>query len=121
MARAAKAKAEPRMLEQVRTDIVAAEASAQKLRRLLDASLSAIRARRFQPWIEEVNARGILVKKRNPEFKNVREYSSTLKAVREHLAALRAEENALMQACADESSPWAAFKPKPVVGQESEE
>ena len=99
----------PRSLATVRAEMTAAEITSAKLRKLLNVALRSIRARRFQPWIEEINARGILVKKRNPLLKDVREYSATLKSIREHLVALRAEENKLQQHCAD-GSEWDEFR-----------
>lgn len=115
-------KAQPRTLEQIRIDIDACNATCAKLRRFLDKTMSVIRAQRFQPYTMVANAAGVMVRKRHPALKDLREYTATLRAAREHLAALRAEETALLKVAADvESNPWSEFTPnKPQGNMEAE-
>jgi hypothetical protein len=54
--------------------------------------MSEIRSSRFTPYVVDDEGK----RKRNPAFKDLREYESTLRAASRHLAALRAEENALI-------------------------
>jgi hypothetical protein len=71
--------------------------------------MSVIRSSRFQPYVIEENAKGIPVRKRNPAFKELREYEATLRSASRHMAALRAEEAALLET-APEENPWSEFR-----------
>jgi hypothetical protein len=66
----------------------AAEATIERMRRFLDQTMSQIRSSRFTPYITDDEGK----RKRNPAFKDLREYESTLRAASRHLAALRAED-----------------------------
>lgn len=114
MPRKSKANVPERTLEAVRAEMQATAATCDRLKRLLESSMSAIRSSRFRPYIEEINSKGVPVKKRNPALKELREYRATLRAAREHLADLRAEEAEIMEHAAPVSrSRFADFAPRP--------
>jgi len=93
-----------RTLEAVRTDIAEAAETQAKIRLLLGRVLRTIKAARFKAEHPETG-------KRNPAFKAVRDYESTLRSVDRHLARLRAEEAAILQqaAPANDANPWSEF------------
>lgn len=82
------AKTMPRTREQILDEIQGTEATIERLRRLLDKTMSEIRSNHFTSYITDDEGK----RKRNPAFKDLREVESTLRAASRHLAALRAEE-----------------------------
>jgi hypothetical protein len=115
MPRKSASRTEKRSLEVVRAEMESTQATCDKLRRLLESSMSVIRSSRFQPYVIETNGNGNPVKKRHPALKEVREYRATLKAAREHLADLRAEEADILEHSAPPSrSRFAEFAVKPL-------
>jgi hypothetical protein len=114
MSRKASVKTEPRERAQILAEMQAAEATIDRMRRFLDTTMSEIRSSRFTPYIVDDEGK----RKRNPAFKDLREYESTLRAASRHLAALRAEEAALIGNTTGPASEWDEFVPVQKVNAE---
>jgi hypothetical protein len=105
MSRKASTKTAPRLRETILAEMQEAEATIERVRRFLATTMSEIRSSRFVPYVIDGEGK----RKRNPAFKDLREYESTIRATSRHLAALRAEENALVgkSGPASEYDEWA--------------
>ena len=91
----------------IHEELSSAEATERTLRKLLDKALRKIRAARFEAYIVDGDGK----KKRNPLFKDVREYEATLRCVTRHMSALRSEEAALLGNTHEDASPLDEFCP----------
>jgi hypothetical protein len=104
-------KTTPRTREQILDEIQGAEATIERLRRLLDKTMSEIRSNHFTAYVTDDEGK----RKRNPAFKDLREVESTLRAASRHLAALRAEEAALIGNTTGPASEYDEWAPKTEV------
>lgn len=105
-------KTAPRTREQILDEMQGTEATIDRMRRFLAKTMSEIRSNHFTPYVTDAEGK----RRRNPAFKDLREYESTLRAASRHQAALRAEEAALIGTTGP-ASEWDEFAPVQKVAQ----